>query len=84
MSRASDYIPGRPHIATIWRWIAKGVRGIKLEVVRVGGRTMVTPEAIETFLSRLNATDSPTPQFTPSQRQRMSEAARRELEKLGI
>jgi hypothetical protein len=28
VSHVPDYIPGPPvHVATIWRWIAKGVRG---------------------------------------------------------
>lgn len=85
LSRASDYIPGNPHVATLWRWVAKGVSGIKLSVVRVGGRTMVTPDAIETFLAALNAADEPqSPEITPSQRRRQSEAARKALAEIGI
>ena len=85
LSRASDFIPGNPHVATLWRWVSKGVRGVKLSVVRVGGRTMVTPDSIETFLNRLNAADEPqSPSITAGQRRRQSEAARRELAEIGI
>jgi hypothetical protein len=85
LSRASDYIPGNPHVATLWRWVAKGVRGCKLNVIRVGGRTMVTPDAIETFLAALNAADEPqTPELTTGQRRRQSVAARQALEEIGI
>ncbi len=85
LSRASDYIPGNPHAATLWRWVSKGVRGVKLAVVRVGGRTMVTPEAIETFLNRLNAVEeTQAPVITPRQRRQQSETARKELAAIGI
>lgn len=80
LSRVSDYIPGNPHVATIWRWVAKGVKGIKLSVVRVGGRTMVTPDAIETFLTRLNAVDeAQSPAITQSQRRKQAETANKVL-----
>lgn len=85
ISQAAQYIPGRPHIATIWRWTSKGVRGCKLKTVRIGGRTMVTLADIEDFLNRLNSSaTSDIPQITPCQRQQQSEAARKELEKMGI
>jgi hypothetical protein len=42
------------HVSTVWRWALRGVRGIKLETVVVGGRRYVTSEAWATFLERLN------------------------------
>ena len=87
LSRASDYIPGNPHVATLWRWVSKGVgpNRTKLAVVRVGGRTMVTPESIENFLAALNAPDEPqTPVITAKQRRQQSEAARAALAEIGI
>ena len=85
LSRASDYIPGNPHVATLWHWVAEGVRGVKLPVVRVGGRTMVTPDAIETFPARLDAADEPqSPTITPSQRRRQAETADRLLQEAGL
>ena len=55
LTRAADFIPGRPHVATLWRWATKGVRGITLQTAIVGGRRMVTPAALEQFLLALNA-----------------------------
>jgi hypothetical protein len=49
-----------PHIATLTRWIVHGVRGVKLESCRQGGRRVVTREAIRRFLDRINGY-TPTP-----------------------
>jgi len=54
LAQAVDYIPGRPHVATVWRWATRGTRGVRLETCIVGGRRMVTPAMIEAFLRRLN------------------------------
>ncbi len=43
----------RPHSSTIWRWARKGLRGIKLEVRRIGGRFVTSREALERFSQRL-------------------------------
>jgi len=43
-------LPKQPNPATLWRWHARGVRGIVLETVLVGGRRYVTREALERFI----------------------------------
>ena len=47
---ARKELPGRPSINTIYRWFWKGVRGIKLESVRVGGRVFTSKEACCRFV----------------------------------
>ena len=48
--------PGQPpHISTVWRWISKGVDGVTLESVRVGGLRYTTKEAISRFIAAQNA-----------------------------
>lgn len=41
----------KPHIATIHRWVNRGVRGRTLQARRVGGRWIVTRVALEDFLN---------------------------------
>lgn len=83
---AGQHIPGRgcPHVSTLHRWRLKGVRGVKLETVLVGGTRYTSDEAIARFVAAQNADESPAPSISPSQRQRQSEAARKELAKIGI
>lgn len=39
INQAARLFPGRrPHVSTLWRWAQRGVRGVKLVIVRVGGR----------------------------------------------
>ena len=75
------------HYSTVYRWCSRGCRGVKLETFLYGGTICTTPEAITQFFERLNATRSgsqPTPTRTPAARRRASEAAARELERMGV
>ena len=53
--------------ATLWRWARKGIGGVRLEVIRMGGRWLTTDKAFAEFLraqtaNALRATsDSPGP-----------------------
>jgi Protein of unknown function (DUF1580) len=50
---------GRPvHISTLHRWRAKGIRGIRLPALRVGGSWMTSSAALEWFFTQLS---EPTP-----------------------
>ncbi len=49
------HIPTRPHIATVWRWIQKGIRGVPLETSLIGGRRFTSEEALQRFFERSNA-----------------------------
>ena len=45
---------GRPvSPATLWRWSSHGLRGVRLETVRVGGTTCTSTEALSRFFARL-------------------------------
>ena len=48
-------ISGRtPHVATVWRWCSRGVRGVRLESLVIGGTRLVTQDAIDRFLAATN------------------------------
>ena len=77
-------IPGRPTRCTLFRWAFKGIRGATLETLVCGHKRFTSREAIARFIAAQNATETPAPQFTPTQRLRMSEAADRLLQEAGI
>ena len=87
-SDARSAFPGivrRLSLATLHRWRLNGVRGVKLETVLIGGLRYTSREAIDRFIKAQNADDAPAaPVVTASQRLRQSEAARTELEKMGV
>jgi len=86
LNQAAKAAPGRPHLATIWRWAQRGVKGVKLETIVVGGRRFTSSEAIERFIARTTAAANgePAPIRTPRQRQRAIAAAEAALARDGI
>ena len=71
------------HISTVWRWVLRGVRGHRLEVLRIGYRAYVTEPSWRRFAARINGE-----QMIDSQdirlRDKEMECAAKELDKLGI
>jgi hypothetical protein len=55
LRQASKQIPSRPHVATLWRWVNKGCRGIRLESWLIGGLRYTSEEAIEKFFAQTNS-----------------------------
>jgi hypothetical protein len=43
------------HTATIYRWFGRGLHGVKLETVCVGGRRFTTQAAIQSFFEAVTA-----------------------------
>jgi Protein of unknown function (DUF1580) len=81
------HFPGRPHTATIWRFIQRGIRGVKLETLLCGGKRFSSLEALQRFVERTTAAadgDSLPIASTPSHRRRAHEKACRELDEVGI
>ena len=52
LREAAQLLPGRPHIATLHRWRLRGVKGIKLKTIKVGGRRFVSRESLEEFIAQ--------------------------------
>ena len=84
---ARTAFPGdrRLSLATLHRWRLNGVRNVKLETLLIGGLRYTSREAIDRFIASQNADDNPaTPVITLTQRRKQSEAARTELERIGV
>lgn len=60
MSAAAKLTAGRPHPSSLWRWTKKGVGGVRLESVQVGGRVFTSREALQRFVAALNPATVPT------------------------
>ena len=53
--------PGRAgkrlHCSTVFRWAQRGLRGIKLESIRIGGALHTSEQALQRFSERLTMLD---------------------------
>lgn len=86
MTQAAKLLPGRPNVATLWRWRTSGIRGVRLETLRIGGRRMTSKEALSRFHERVTAAadgEAPRPR-TLRQRRAAIARAERELDEAGI
>ena len=75
-------LPPRPtgkrvHISAVYRWIARGVHGISLDSIKVGGSTYTSVEALQRFADELNGTNHgqyPSPKITVTRRRQIERA----------
>jgi hypothetical protein len=75
------------NLATVFRWSQRGVRGIKLETILIGGTRHSSLEALQRFSDRATAVaDGATSAIvsTPPARRKAHEKASRELDEAGI
>jgi hypothetical protein len=77
---------GRPtHPSTLYRWISRGLRGHKLEGIRLGGTTYTSREALQRFGERLTSGPSPAAAAAGAdRRQQRAEAVDEELSRFGF
>lgn len=76
LTQAADLLPTRPHVSTLWRWARKGLKGIRLEYRRMGGRVYTSAQALDRFGARLAALDDNPPAPAPKVRRTPAERAR--------
>lgn len=74
----------RPHVSCLYRWVQTGIRGIRLETIRVGGTLCTSTEAVQRFCDRLTAgTTTPPARPSPNRRHQIAKAEK-ELADAGI
>ena len=71
----------RIHISAVYRWVQRGVRGVHLEIVRVGGTSYTSREALQRFATP-PTTAFPQPAQLTMTRQRQIESANRRVQEL--
>lgn len=70
----------RVHISAVYRWLGRGVRGVKLEAIKIGGTTYTSLEALQRFAERLSEPSTqPRSGPTSSTRKRQIDRAAEEL-----
>ena len=86
LREASKLLPGRPCVATLHRWRLHGVKGAKLQTIKVGGRRFVDIAALERFIAATTdvANGTTNPSRTDKSREREIQRAERELDLAGI
>jgi hypothetical protein len=89
LPQAAATLPGRPNVCTIFRWVQRGVKNVRLETVKIGGRRYTSAEALQRFAQQCSAVregqqPEPAPVVLSAQRRKQIENARRILDEAGI
>jgi len=81
------HLPPRPtgkrvHISAVYRWLLRGIRGVRLESLKIGGTTYTSKEALQRFADRLTspAHVSDTVPATTLTRKRQIDRAAKQVE----
>ena len=84
LAEAARAVPRRHgrtvHLGTLYRWHSRGLRGTRLEAIRIGGTLCTSMEALQRFFERLS-TGAASAAAEPS---RASTVADKELELRGL
>ncbi len=89
LAEAARVVPSKSgrgvNASTVWRWALRGVSGTRLDVLRIGGKTYTSRQALQKFYEKCTASAMGVTQTaTPAIRRKAAEAAERELEADGI
>jgi hypothetical protein len=91
LTEASKHVPSRRQgkktaVSTIWRWAMKGIRGVKLETIMIGGTRCTSLQALQRFFEQVTEVTNGTTAMPSTSRRRQSQlqAAEAELEAAGI
>lgn len=85
LSKVPQHMPKRAngkkiHVSAVYRWINRGLRGVRLEVIRIGGTSYTSKEALQRFAERLTGPQSPSPNSrvaTKSRQKKIDQAAKK-------
>jgi len=92
LADCTKYVPlrrgqKRVHLATLYRWAERGCKGVKLEVLQVGGTKCSSAAALQRFFERLSAQANGEPVApqgrTTRQRTKAAAKANAELQAAG-
>lgn len=83
------WLPSRPdgrpiHVQSVYNWTLRGVRGVKLRSLQVGGMRCTTEPWLIEFFERISMPVTTPTAVTPTQARKAHEAAKARLAAHGI
>ena len=72
----------KPHVASIFRWAERGLKGVKLEYLQVGGVRCTSIQALQRFFERITFADRRLVPRSLSKRQREITRATQDVQRL--
>jgi hypothetical protein len=58
LREAAAMLPGPTSYKTVFEWVSKGYKGIKLEALKLGGRWITSADALQRFAEAITAAET--------------------------
>ena len=87
LSKAARQVPpAGVNIGTLYRWMLRGVRGVRLDTVLIGGKRFTSAQALNLFFERTTAAADGARAIVaqPARAENTLDAAEKRLDALGI
>ncbi|WP_044255949.1 DUF1580 domain-containing protein [Rhodopirellula sp. SWK7] len=52
MNQVPPVLQKRVNVSTVWRWANRGIKGVKLETIKLGGKTLTSQQALTRFIEQ--------------------------------
>lgn len=52
MNEVPPILQKRVNVSTVWRWTNRGIKGVKLETIKLGGKTLTSQQALTRFIEK--------------------------------
>ena len=52
LPEAARELPTNPHVSAIYRWCNRGIRGVRLESIKIGGKMFTSRQSLTRFIQR--------------------------------
>ena len=78
-ARVEELTGKRPHIASIYRWMQKGIAGVRLETLLMGATRVTSEEALDRFFQDSTAAKQKRTSSAPDKRIKSLESHAKEL-----
>lgn len=52
INQVPKQLQNRVHVSTVWRWTNRGIKGVQLETIKLGGKTLTSQQALTRFIQR--------------------------------
>ncbi len=52
MNEVPPVLQKRVNVSTVWRWANRGIKGVKLETIKLGGKTLTSQQALTRFIEK--------------------------------
>ena len=84
VSQIGEHLPFKPSPATRWRWALRGIRGVRLETLKIGRVRYTSVEALHRFIAAVTESSQQSLHGREAESETRPESTERRLKASGL